>query len=70
MHTQEGLATMLTSIFDLTARCLLQHDMLGDDQLLHAVPARRWPFGIICGDQATALMRTLLEVWWLFLQLP
>ena len=44
---------------------MLQHDMQDEDRLLHAVPARRWPFGVICCYQATALMRTL-EVRWLF----
>jgi hypothetical protein len=36
---------------------MLQHDMQDEDRLLHAVPARRWPFGVICCYQATALMR-------------
>ena len=49
---------MLTSNFDPAGRRVLQHDMLDEDRLLHAVPARRWPFGIICRYQATTLMRT------------
>ena len=56
---------MLTSDFDPTGRRVLQHDMLDEDRLLHAVPARRWPFGIICRYQATALMR-IWVVRWLF----
>ena len=48
VHTQEGLATILTSNFDPAGRRVLQHDMQDEDRLLHAVPARRWPFGIIC----------------------
>ena len=56
---------MLTSDFDPAGRRVLQHDMLDEDRLLHAVPARHWPFGIICRNQATTLMRTL-KVRWLF----
>jgi hypothetical protein len=65
VHTQEELATILTSIFDPAGRRVLQHDMQDEDRLLHAVPARRWPFGIICRNQATALMRSW-EVRWSF----
>ena len=42
---------MLTSDVDLTGRCLLQHDMLDEDRLLHEVSARRWPFSIIRRDK-------------------
>jgi hypothetical protein len=48
VHTQEGLTTILTSNFDPAVRRVLQHDMQDEDRLLHTVPARRWPFGIIC----------------------
>ena len=29
-------------------RCSLQHDMLDEDRLLHAMPTRRRSFGMIC----------------------
>jgi hypothetical protein len=60
VHTQERLATMLTSYFDPAGRRVLQHDMEDEDQLLHAVPARRWPFGMLRRQQATALKGTVV----------
>ena len=49
---------MLTSYFDPAGRRVLQHDMEDEDRLLHAVPARRWPFGMIRRQQATTLKET------------
>ena len=48
------LATTLTSNVDPAGRRVLQHDMQDEDRILHAVPARRWPFGMIRRQQATA----------------
>ena len=56
---------LFTSDVDPAGRRVLQHDMLDEDRLLHAVPARRWPFGMIRRQQATALMRRVV-VHWLF----
>ena len=50
---KEGLATMLTSDFDPAGRRVLQHDMEDEDRFLHAMPARRRSFGMICRDQGS-----------------
>ena len=52
-HTRGTGYNMLTSDFDPAGRRVLQHVMLDEDRLLHAMPARRRSFGMICRDQGT-----------------